>query len=71
MDARRRMRIISITGWGLCLVVAAVVVLHAYGADLGSVAGFSLAFAIWLGLLLIGWRWVRGIDRDAEDDDNA
>ena len=69
MDARRRLRIVSLTGWGLCLIVAAVVVLRAYGADLGSVAGFSLAFLIWLALLFIGWRWFRRLDTsDGEDD---
>lgn len=70
MDARRRLRIVSLTGWGLCLIVAAVVVLRAYGADLGTVAGFSLAFLIWLALLYIGWRWFRRLDTGDRDGDS-
>ena len=67
MDARRRLRIVSLTGWGLCIIVAAVVVLRAYGADLGAVAGFTLAFLVWLALLFIGWRWFRRLDRGDDD----
>ena len=67
MDARRRLRIVSLTGWGLCLIVAAVVVLRAYGADLGTVAGFTLAFLVWLALLFAGWRWFRGLDRGDDE----
>jgi hypothetical protein len=61
MDTRR-LRIVSLTGWGLCLLVGAVVVLRAYGADLGTIGGYTLAFLIWLVLLFVGWRWFRRLD---------
>ena len=70
MDARRRLRIVSLTGWGLCLIVAAVVVLRAYGADLGAIAGYTLAFLIWLALMAAGWRWFRRLDTSDRDGDS-
>jgi len=68
MDARRRLRIVSLTGWGLCLIAGAVVVLRAYGADLGTLAGYTVAFLLWLALMAAGWRWFRRLDTTDRDD---
>jgi cell division protein FtsW (lipid II flippase) len=65
----RRPRIVMLTAWGLCLVVAEVTVLHAFGADFGTVAGYTLAFLLWLGLLAAGWRWFRRLDRSEDGPD--
>ena len=65
----RGQRVAVFVALGLSLALVLVNMLLYFGADAGLVGGLTLAFALWLGLFFVGWRWFKGLDRTSASDD--